>query len=140
MRRWSAALVILMLLQVLAACSATAYPSSTAIRIAGSSSMSPLLQALADAYSARHPSVPIELEESNSGVGLELLRNGAVDLAAVSWKEEEFTAQYPRLEWHAVASDAIAVIVHPRNELEDVTREEIGRLFAGWYAEAEAES
>lgn len=127
--------VIVMLAGMLTACSAAARPAPTLVRIAGSTSMAPLLQALAEAYTARHPSVRFDIQGGDSAAGLALLQNGEADLAAVSWKGEESGTTSPRLEWHAVAGDALAVIVHPSNSLEDITLEQVGRLFAGWYAE-----
>ncbi len=136
MRRVAASVLLFLLLMagVLPACSTTARPSQSLVRIAGSTSMIPLLHALADAYTARHPGVRFDIQGGDSAAGLVLLQRGETDLAAVSWKREEAEA-VPRLEWHAVANDALAVIVHPSNEMEDITLEEAGRLFAGWYAE-----
>ncbi|MGC8827487.1 MAG: substrate-binding domain-containing protein, partial [Anaerolineae bacterium] len=126
--------VIVMLAGMLTACSAAARPAQTLVRIAGSTSMTPLLQALAEAYTARHPDVRFDIQGGDSSAGLALLQRGEADLAAVSWKGEESEAAAPRLEWHAAAGDALAVIVHPSNGLEDITLEQVGRLFAGWYA------
>jgi phosphate transport system substrate-binding protein len=125
--------VIVMLAGMLTACSAAARPAQTLVRIAGSTSMTPLLQALAEAYTARHPGVRFDIQGGDSAAGLALLQSGEADLAAVSWKGEENGAPSPRLEWRAVAGDALAVIVHPSNSIEGLTLEQVGRLFAGWY-------
>lgn len=126
--------IIVMLAGMLTACGAAARPAQTLVRIAGSTSMTPLLQALAEAYTARHPSVRFDIQGGDSSAGLALLQSGEADLAAVSWKGEDSGATAPRLEWHAVAGDALAIIVHPSNSLEDIALEQVGRLFAGWYA------
>jgi phosphate transport system substrate-binding protein len=126
--------VIVMLAGMLTACSAAARPAQTMVRIAGSTSMTPLLQALAEAYTARHPGVRFDIQGGDSAAGLVLLQNGEADLAAVSWKGEDRGVTSLRLEWHAVAGDALAIIVHPSNSLEEITLEQVGRLFAGWYA------
>lgn len=127
-------LLCLLLMAGLPACGSPARPSQSLVRIAGSTSMMPLLHALAEAYTARHPGVRFDMQGGDSAAGLTLLQNGEADLAAVSWKEEE-AAAVPRLEWYAVADDALVIIVHPSNEIEDITLEGAGRLFAGWYAE-----
>lgn len=124
--------VSVMLAGMLTACSTAARPAQTLVRIAGSTSMTPLLQALAEAYTARHPGVRFDIQGGDSSAGLALLQRGEADLAAVSWKGED-SAAAPRLEWRAVAGDALAIIVHPSNSLEDITLEQVGRLFAGWY-------
>lgn len=137
MRRVTAGalLLILFILGIIPGCSSAPRPAQVSVRIAGSTSMQPLLQALADAYTSRHPSLRFEIHGGDSAAGLELLRSEEADLAAVSWKEKDSTATTPRLEWHAIAVDALAIIVHPSNELEDITLEGVRRLFAGWYAE-----
>lgn len=137
MRRVTAGALLLILLTMVTApgCSSAPRPAQVSVRIAGSTSMQPLLQALADVYTSRHADVRFDIRGGDSIAGLELLRNEEADLAAVSWKGEDDTAATPRLEWHAIAEDALAIIVHPSNALEDITLEGVGRLFAGWYAE-----
>ena len=61
-------------------------PEPVYLRIAGSTSMLPALNALAEAYSARHPAVTIDIQGGGSQAGLQSLRDGGIDLAAISWK------------------------------------------------------
>ena len=67
-------------------CTATSLvpPAPVTLRISGSTSMTPALEELAQAYAASHPNVLVEVRGGGTAIGLEELQDGAVDLAAVS--------------------------------------------------------
>lgn len=100
------------------------------LRIAGSTSMAPLLEELAQAYQARNPSVLIDLRPGDSAVGTAELAAGRADLAAVSWQPAD-APPAPGFQAIPVGRDAIAVIVHPRNPTPDITLLQLRALFRG---------
>lgn len=116
-------------------------PEPIYLRIAGSTSMLPALNGLAEAYMARHPAVTIDIQGSGSQAGLQSLREGRIDLAAASWKEpaEETNSaetnqdETDRLVWHRIARDGLAIIVHPNNTLRNLSLDGARNMFAGWY-------
>ncbi len=117
---------------LLAGCAGPATTGSepTRLRIAGSTSLLPVLGDLAQAYRASHPDVLVDLRGGGSAEGLRALRAGEADLAAVSWKPE--TEQVPR-EMQAVpfARDGIAIVVHPENPAMDLTLLQLRALYSG---------
>jgi phosphate transport system substrate-binding protein len=119
-------------------CGATvATPAPVYLRIAGSTSLLPALRELGAAYTMRHPQTTVDVQGGDSQIGLQALRAGGAEIAAVSWKAEESEAGQDddsALLWHPVARDAVAVVVHPKNTLVSLSMERARQLFAGRYA------
>lgn len=118
---------------LLAACRAYEPPEPVYLKIAGSTSMRPLLEELAETYIKRHKHVTIEVEGGGSHRGMELARRRQVDLGASSWQssEEGRSAATP-LHWStSIALDGIAIIVHPSNRVEGLTLLQLGDIFYG---------
>src|SRR5512136_1281456 len=93
------------------------------IQNVGSDTMVNLALAWAEAYQAEHADVRIAVTGGGSGTGIASLINGTVDLANASRqikKEEIDRAKSNNITpvEHAVARDAIAVIVHPSNPVQ----------------------
>jgi phosphate transport system substrate-binding protein len=92
--------------------------------------MLPALLEMATAFQAKNPNVLVEVQGGDTANGWEDLRAGRADIAAVSWWDE--TKPIPdgyRLA--PVARDALAVIVHPRNPITNITTLQLRALFAG---------
>jgi phosphate transport system substrate-binding protein len=129
-----AILSVLLVLLTLGSAGCQAAPSADAgpatLRISGSTSMAPVLRELAAAYRLKHPNVQIEVLGNGSQAGLQELKAGKVDLAAVSWKAdgEEIPAG---LRAVPLARDGIAVIVHPGNRIADLTLAQVRSLYRG---------
>jgi phosphate transport system substrate-binding protein len=128
---WSILLAFL-LVSFAAACSAgpTPTPAPTQLRISGSTSMGLALHEVGAAFQAQNPNVLVEVQGGDTANGLEDLRAGRSDVAALSWWDEaQSLPQGYRLV--PVAKDAVAVIVHPRNPITDVTALQLKALFGG---------
>jgi len=99
------------------------------ITIAGSTSMQPLLQELARAYTQRHEYVTIDVQAGDSRLGVKAIREGIADIGMASRElsEEEGT----NLQAIAIAEDGIAILVNPQNEVNSLSLAEIERIFAG---------
>ncbi len=95
--------------------------------------MQPLLESLTKAYSQDRPHVSFALEGSNSSLGLEMVRQGQVDIGASSWllKEEGPGIRGEKLRATTIALDGLAIVVHPDNPVEGLTRQEIRDIFYG---------
>lgn len=111
---------------LLAACRAYEPPEPVYLKIAGSTSMRPLLEDLAEAYSRRHRHVTIEVVGGDSRLGMELARKRQVDLGACSRQLEG-----EKLWSTPIALDGIAIIVHPSNRVESLTLLQLGDIFFG---------
>ncbi len=105
------------------------------IRITGSDTMVNLAQAWAEAYQKNHPDISAQVRGGGSGVGINALISGKVDIAPASramTEEEkslakEKTGQEPRE--YTVGRDALAVYVHKDNPLETITIDQLAGIF-----------
>ena len=99
------------------------------IVIAGSSSITPVMEKLAEAYESVNPAVTIEVQQSDSTTGVNMAIEGTCDIGMASreLKEDEAAA----LAHQAIAMDGIAVIVNLENPTEDMTVEQIASIFLG---------
>lgn len=108
----------------------TAEPPPISLRVAGSTSLEPVLEALAEAYQAQHPNVLVDVRGGGSMVGLEALRQGQADLAAVSWQPVA-DRRTDGMQAVPIARDGIALVVHPRNTIPGLTLLQTRALFRG---------
>ncbi len=125
-------IVTLMLATTLSACSAgwTGTPAPVVLRIAGSTSLQPVLKELATAYQSAHPNVLIDVRGGGTAIGIQQLRDGQIDLAAVSWRSED--EKLPdNIQAIPVARDGIAVIVHPTNAITNLTSLQLHAIYRG---------
>lgn len=99
------------------------------IEVVGSTSVSPLIEKLAEAYKAVQPNVEINVTSNGSSAGMEAAMNGTADLGMASreLKEEEAAA----LEQKVIATDGIAVVVNNENPVEELSLETIRGIFLG---------
>ena len=96
----------------------------------GSTSMEKVMGTLGEQFMADHSGVKVSYDPTGSGTGIEAAKNGSCDigLASRGLKDEEKASG---LVGTTVALDGIAVIVNPANGVEDLTVEQIGKIFTG---------
>jgi len=100
------------------------------ITIAGSTSVQPLSEVLAEAFMEANPGYKVSVQGGGSSVGIEQVANGTVDIGSSS-RELKPEEKELGLKEIVIARDGIAVIVHPSNKVEDLTLEQIRGIFAG---------
>ena len=100
------------------------------IVLAGSTSVAPVMDVLADAYKDINPDVEIEIQQTGSGAGITSTIEGACDIGMSSrdLKDEETAKGVSQTK---IAMDGIAVIVNLENSVEDLTSEQIRQIFTG---------
>lgn len=100
------------------------------IVIAGSSSVTPVMEKLKEAYLKVNTSAEIEIQESDSTTGIESLAAGTCDIAMASrdLKDSEISKG---LKPTVIAMDGIAVIVNNDSKIEDLSIEQIQKIFTG---------
>jgi len=103
-------------------------PTAATIRIAASSTLSPLIDDLGDVYRADHEWLTIQIEALDTDAAFDLLEGGAVDLAFGSWLPAALDA---RLWRSALAQDAVAVIVNPANPASGLSLAQLREVFQG---------
>jgi phosphate transport system substrate-binding protein len=122
--------IVLIVVVPLSACQATVEPHEPVhLEIAGSTSMQPLLDELADAYTARYDYVSFDIKARGTRLGLDALHDGSADMAMVS--RELSSEEGEGVEGVVVAYDPIAVLVNDQNPVEGLTLEQLRGLFSG---------
>src|SRR5699024_2793474 len=105
------------------------------IEVVGSTSVTPVMEVLAEEYMALNPDVTINITSNGSSAGIEAATGGAADLGMSSREltEDEAAA----LNQANIALDGIAVVVHPESTVEDLSLETIRSIFLGEVTEWE---
>ncbi len=130
-------LALSILLCLLTACGAPMEPHEPVyLRIAGSTSMQPLMEDLVRAYTERHEYVTADVEGGGSRLGVILARENQIDIGTASRKptageERDPETDAKRLWWTAVAQDGIALVVHPQNAVDGLTLPQVRDIFSG---------
>ena len=109
-------------------CRGKADTLSHAICVAGSTSVQPFAEKLAEVYMEQHPGVRIDIQGGGSSAGIFAAQQGAADLGASS---RELVKAEKALHEIPIAWDGIAVIVHPSNPLTNLNLEQLRQIFQG---------
>lgn len=104
-------------------------PAGT-VTVAGSSSVTPVMEKLKEAYQKVNPNAQIVIQQNDSTTGVTSAIDGICDIAMVSreLKESELSAG---LSPTTIAIDGIAVIVNPDNPVDSLTSEEVKAIYTG---------
>ncbi|MDD2903955.1 MAG: phosphate ABC transporter substrate-binding protein [Syntrophales bacterium] len=102
--------------------------TSPAICVAGSTSVQPFAEKLAEVYMEQHSRTRIDVQGGGSSAGIFAAQQGAADLGASS---RELVQAEKALHEIPIAWDGIAVIVHPSNPLNNLTLKQLRRIFQG---------
>lgn len=99
------------------------------ITIGGSTSVSPVMEKLAEAYQELNSNVEINIEATGSSAGVTGAIDGTLDIGMASrdLKDEETS----KIHGEVIALDGIAVIVNKENPVEDISLENIANIFKG---------
>jgi phosphate transport system substrate-binding protein len=101
---------------------------SRPLSVAGSTSVQPFAEKLAEVYMHQHAGCRIDVQGGGSSAGIYAAEHGAADLGTSS---RELLGQEKKLVEIPIAYDGIAIIVHPSNPLTDISIEQIRQLFIG---------
>ena len=98
------------------------------IVVAGSSSVTPVMEKLKEAYLAVNKEAEIEVQESDSTTGMTAAIEGTCDIGMAS---RELKDSESELKATAIAMDGIAVIVNKNNTLDDITSDQVKDIYLG---------
>ena len=103
-------------------------PSGKAV-VGGSSSVSPVMEKLAEAYKEVNPNAEIELQTTDSTTGMTSAIDGSYDIGMASreLKEEEIA----ELDAKVIATDGIAVIVNNNNAMDELSSDQVKAIYTG---------
>ena len=100
------------------------------ITIGGSSSVTPLMEKLAEAYKKVNPKVEVMVQQSDSTTGVTSAIDGSVDIGMAS-RDLKDTESDKGVKATVIAKDGIAVIVHKDSKQEELTLEQVKDIFTG---------
>jgi phosphate transport system substrate-binding protein len=121
------------LLWILSLLSTTAFEigcqrQQAGVTVAGSTSVEPFAELLAEEYMLHHPKSRIYVQGGGSTAGIEAVRSHA---AHIGMSSRSLMAEEKNLYAVTIAKDAIAIIVHPENPMTDLSLLQIRQVFAG---------
>lgn len=113
--------------------SAAAYASNNAsgkVVVSGSSSVTPVMEKLAEAYQKANTNVTVDVQQSDSSTGIKDAINGTSDIGMASRdiSDDELSQGIKSV---TIAQDAIAVIVNKDNAVDDISMDEIKAIYTG---------
>ena len=104
-------------------------PSGKAV-VGGSSSVSPVMEKLIEAYKEVNPNAEIELQTTDSTTGMESTINGSYDIGMAS-RELKDTELSEGLTGQVIATDGIAVIVNNDSTVDELSSEQVKSIYTG---------
>ena len=117
----------------LCGCGASAQQAENkSISLAGSTTVQPVAEKLAEAFQATNPDVQIDVAGGGSSVGVKSAGQNTVDIGMASREvKDSELEEYPELRIYTIARDGIAIAVHPGVEVNGLTTEQVRDIFAG---------
>lgn len=118
-------LLVVLLTSLTSACSQS---KRIGIIIAGSTSVQPFAEALAEEFTRLNPGILIDVQGGGSSAGVMSAQTDTADIGMSSrnLKDEEKTLWYVE-----IARDGLAVIVHPDNPIKDLSLKEVQDIYSG---------
>ena len=108
----------------------TSNGASGKIVVAGSSSVTPVMGKLLEAYQKVNTGAKIELQENDSTTGMTAAIDGTCDIGMAS-RELKDSEKSAGLTNQVIALDGIAVIVNNKNSASNITSEQVKAIFTG---------
>ena len=110
--------------------------SSNAQRIKGSDTVLPLSQKLAESYMKLHSNQNVTVTGGGSGVGISALNTGSTDIAQASRsikfvEKQKLSKQGIAVKELVIAYDPLAIVIHPSNKVNKLSREQLEGIFTG---------
>jgi phosphate transport system substrate-binding protein len=99
------------------------------VSLAGSTSVAPFAEMLAQGYQKKYPDRSVEVQGGGSSLGLSSAASGLADIGMCSRAlSPEEAKQFNEI---MIARDGLAVVVHPTNPVTDLSADQIRKLFTG---------
>ncbi|MDD7770365.1 substrate-binding domain-containing protein [Suipraeoptans intestinalis] len=98
--------------------------------VGGSSSVSPVMEKLAEAYEKKNTKVDVELQTTDSTTGVSSTIDGSYDIGMAS-RELKDSETSKGVETKVLATDGIAVIVNSSNPVTELKKEQVKDIFTG---------
>lgn len=99
------------------------------ITIAGSTSVQPVAEKLAQAYMAEHPGVKINVQGGGSSVGITDVKKGIIDVGTSS--KSLSSNESGGLTQYTIGKDGIVVVVNSKNNVSSLNKDQVKNIFSG---------
>ena len=103
--------------------------NSNTITITGSTSAYPVVEALATAYMEKHPNVHITISGGDSGVGINSVRSGNVNIGTSS--RNLTSSESEGLTQYIIGKDGISIIVNKKNPVTTISLKQLDGIYTG---------
>ncbi len=100
------------------------------IVVAGSSSVTPVMEKLKEAYLKKNPQAEIEVQQSDSSTGVSAAIDGTCDIGMAS-RELKDSEISKGVKATVIATDGIAVIVNNNSDIENLTKAQVKDIYTG---------
>lgn len=101
------------------------------ITLAGSTTVLPVAQTVAEIYMDEHPSADIQISGGGSGVGVTAAKEGTADIGMLSRELKSSEREGSDLREFVIGRDGIAIIAYPTNPVSDLTLAQIKDIYQG---------
>jgi len=108
--------------------SACSRPSEAGFIVAGSTSVQPYAEILAEEYMILHPGTEIDIQGGGSSAGITAAKSGVANLGMSSRHLNDEEKSLWSVE---IAKDGLGVIVHPSNPINNLTLDQIRKIYSG---------
>lgn len=98
------------------------------IKINGSSSVTPVMTKLKEAFANVNIKIDIEIQQTDSSTGIKTVAEGSCDIGMASRDLKDSESQLTGI---TIAKDGIAIIVNKDNDIDDITVENIRKIYVG---------
>ena len=112
---------------------APAYAASGAsgkVVVAGSSSVTPVMEKLAERYKALNPDASVEVQQSDSTTGVNMAVEGTCDIGMAS-RDLKDSEKSSGVSATTIAQDGIAIIVSPQSAVSNLSKDQVKAIFSG---------
>lgn len=111
-------------------------PKKESLVIKGSDTEVQLVSNLVEAFLEKNPKADISVTGGGSGVGIAALLNGEIDLANSSRKMEDKELEQAKnkgleIQEFILARDGLSIIVHPENPIQQLSIDQIAKIYKG---------
>ncbi|PMH43157.1 phosphate ABC transporter substrate-binding protein [Vibrio sp. 10N.286.49.B3] len=100
------------------------------ISAVGSSSVTPLMEVFSETYMKTNSNVFVEVQGPGSSAGVKAAKNGSADLGMSSRDLKDSEKESALIE-NVVARDGIAVVVNPKNTVQELTADQVTSIYKG---------
>ena len=126
MMKWTKAILALLLALSAGLLSACGNRHDSVVIVAGSTSVQPYAEVLAEGYAHLRPDKIIDVQGGGSSAGIMAVESGAADIGMSSRALKESEQGVWSVE---IAKDGLAIIVHPSNPIKDLSLEQVRAVY-----------